>query len=80
MCSFFVSIPPAVTFNIIYEQFELLPLPKDELRKLLLFCTKGVRFQFNNQLYKQTDRVTMGPILANIFLTSLELAKLKHEI
>ena len=52
-------------------------LKKNTLRKLLKdTCTKTV-FSSNNQLYKQNDGVSMGsplgPILANILMTELEL-------
>ena len=44
--------------------------------KLLYLCTKHVHFKFNNEIYIQCDRVAMvsplGPLLANIFMISVE--------
>ena len=46
------------------------------MKELLLFCTKGVPFSFNGDLYKQIDGVMMGSplgaLFANIFMTELE--------
>ena len=46
------------------------------LKKLLLKCTRGVEFSFNNSMYRQVDGVAMGsplgPIPANIFLGHCE--------
>ena len=46
------------------------------LKELLLLCTKRLHFRFNVEAYTQIDGVTMGspsvPLLANIFLVSLE--------
>ena len=46
------------------------------LKELLYLCTKQLHFTCNNNFYIQCDGVAMGsplgPLLANIFLTSLE--------
>ena len=46
------------------------------LKQLLYLCTKHVHFKFNNEIYIQCDGVAMGsplgPLLANIFMISLE--------
>ena len=51
-------------------------IPKNILRELLYLCTKKVHFMFNDKLYIQNDGVAMGsplgPLLANILMTSLE--------
>ena len=51
-------------------------IPKDILRELLYLCTKEVHFMFNDEIYIQSDGVAMGsplgPLLANVFMTSLE--------
>jgi hypothetical protein len=48
---------------------------KQTLKKLLDLCTKTA-FSFNNQLFEQTDGVSMGsalgPVLANIILSEFE--------
>ena len=50
-------------------------IPKSILRELLCLCTKEVHFIFNNEIQIQSDGVVMGsplgPLLANIFMTSL---------
>ena len=51
-------------------------IPKPILKELLLLCTKQLHFRFNGETYTQTDTVAMGsplgPLLANIFIISLE--------
>ena len=51
-------------------------IPKTVLKELLYLCTKQLHFTFNNSIYIQCDGVAMGsplgPLLANIFMTSLE--------
>ena len=46
------------------------------MRDLIFLCTKNVHFTFNNNIYKQTDRVAMGspigPVLADIIMVELE--------
>ena len=59
-------------FNKTYE----LNLHKDQLFKLLEIATTNQLFQFDGQLYKQTDGVAMGsplgPLMANVFMCHLE--------
>ena len=49
-----------------------LKLQKDQLVKLLEIATTSQLFQFNGQLYEQTDGVAMGsplgPLMANVFM------------
>ena len=53
-----------------------LNLHKDQLVKLLEIATTNQLFQFDGQLYEQTDRVAMGsplgPLMANVFMCHLE--------
>ena len=46
------------------------------MKELLYLCTKNVHFSFNNNIYIHNDGVamglTLGPILANIFMVELE--------
>ena len=53
-------------------------LKKRTLKKLILDCCSKTAFSFDNQLYEQTDGVSMGssigPVLANIILTEFERA------
>ncbi|KAK3748177.1 hypothetical protein QZH41_003251 [Actinostola sp. cb2023] len=59
-------------FNNTYN----LKLKKDQLVKLLEIATTNQLFQLNGQLYEQVDGVAMGsplgPLMANIFMCSLE--------
>ena len=53
-----------------------LNLHKDQLVKLLEIATTNQLFQFDGQLYEQTDGVAMGsplgPLMANVFMCHLE--------
>ena len=53
-----------------------LDLQKDQLVRLLEIATTNQLFQFDGQLYEQTDGVAMGsllgPLLANVFMCHLE--------
>ena len=46
------------------------------MKELLFLCTKHVHFTYNGEIYIQVDGVAMGsplgPLLANIFMTTLE--------
>ena len=59
-------------FNKTHE----LNLSRDQLIELLNAATKNQLFQFNGNLYEQTDGVAMGsplgPLLANVFMCSIE--------
>ena len=59
-----------------------LNLQKDQLVKLLETATTSQPFQFDSQLYEQTDGVAMGsplgPLMASIFICHLE-EKLTHD-
>ena len=75
--SLFTNIPLEETIEICTSNFfengdTVHGLKKSELKDLLPLATKESYFIFNNILYKQTDRVAMGPplglSLANAFL------------
>ena len=74
--SLFTNIPLEETIDIVCKYSAMINIPEDNLRQLLLLCTKNVQFTFNGQIYRQVDGVAMGsplgPILADIFLSSLE--------
>ena len=59
-------------FNKTHE----LNLSRDQLIELVNAATKNQLFQFNGNLYEQTDGVAMGsplgPLLANVFMCSIE--------
>ena len=80
--SLFTNVPLKKTINTIldrvYQQkLVTTSLSRSVLKKLILdTCTKTA-FSFNGQVYEQIDGVSMGaslgPVLANIILTELEL-------
>ena len=82
--SLFTNVPLQRTLKIIIDRIYNKKLVKTKLKKSTLrklirdTCTKTV-FSCNNQLYEQTDGVSMGgslgPVLANIIMTEFE-----HEI
>ena len=51
-------------------------IPKQEMKELLILCTKNVHFTFSNETYIQVDGVAMGspfsPVFANIFMVEPE--------
>ena len=78
--SLFTNVPLTKTVKIILdrvfeEKFVATTFLKRTLKKLILdSCTKTA-FSFNNQLFGQTDGVSMGsprPVLANIILSEFE--------
>ena len=78
----FTSIPLSRTINVIidrtYNQNLLITnIKKPTLQKLLKDCCSKNAFTFNNVIYEQIDGVSMGscvgPTLANIIMTELEL-------
>ena len=53
-------------------------MSRNEMKELLLLCTKKVHFTFNGNIYIEVDGIAMGspwgPILADIFMIELEKA------
>ena len=51
------------------------------MKKLIIGSCAKTAFSFNNKIYKQIDRVSMGspldPFLANIIMTELEMIIVK---
>ena len=90
--SLFTSVPLEKTIDIALERIYLRKeivtiLTKNEMKNLLILCTKNVHFTFNNDIYIQNDGVAMrsplGPILAGIFMVELKntlVPKLKQHI
>ena len=79
--SLFTNVPLDFTINTIlkriYDQNEInTGITKQQMKELLLLCTKNVHFTYNNNIYTQTDGVAMGsplgPVLAGIFMVELE--------
>ena len=79
----FNNVPLDKTIKIIlrkiYQERMLdTSIPQKELEKLLYLCTKHFHFSYGKRIYIQVDGVAMesplGPILANIVMTELEIA------
>ena len=76
--SLFTNIPADSTIDIIirriYEFKEIdTRITKNEMRELILLCTKNVHFTFNGKAFTQVDSVApLAPILAGIFMMELE--------
>ena len=83
--SLFTNVPLSETINILvhkaftddwFNKTYGLNLQKDQLAKLLEIATTNQLFQFDGQLYEQTDGVAMGsplgPLMANVFMCHLE--------
>ena len=81
VASLFTNVPLEETIEIILKRIcinkgVITDIPKQEMKELLILCTKNVHFTFNNETYIQVDGVVMGsplgPVLANIFMAKLE--------
>ena len=83
--SLFTNVPLDETIQILadkafhdnwFNKTNELNLSRDQLLELLNAATKNQLFQFNGNLYEQTNGVAMGsplgPLLANIFMYSTE--------
>ncbi|XP_068697543.1 uncharacterized protein [Montipora foliosa] len=81
----FTNVPLSETIDILvdkaftndwFNQTYDLNLEKEELTQLLEVATTNQLFQFDGQLYEQTDGVAMGsplgPLKANVFMCHLE--------
>lgn len=59
-----------------FNETHQLQISRNDLVDLLRASTKDQLFQFNGQLYEQTDGVAtgspLGPLLANVFMGSIE--------
>ena len=83
--SSFTNVPLDVAIQILadkaftddwFNKTHELNLPRDQLIELLHAATKNQFFQFNGNLYEQTDGVAIGSplglLLANVFMCSIE--------
>jgi len=81
----FTNVPLSETINILvdkaltnnwFNQTYDLNLEREELTQLLEVATTNQLFQFDGQLYEQTDGVAigspLGPLMANVFMCHLE--------
>ena len=81
MSSLFTSVPLDFTIDVIlrriYMEKEIVTnITLNELKELLLLCTKNVHFSLNGQFYLQIDGIAMGsplgPVIASILMVELE--------
>ena len=79
--SLFTNVPLNKTIDIILrkvydEKLIKTKIQREDMKELLLLCTQGVPFTFNNETYLQIDGVMMGSplgaLFANIFMCELE--------
>ena len=81
----FTNVPLMETINILvdkafeddwFNETHSMQLQKHQLTELLEIATSNQLFQFNSELFKQTDGVAMGsplgPLLANVFMCHIE--------
>ena len=77
----FTNVPLEETIEIILKRVYInkeitADIPKQEMKELLIFCTKNVHFTSSNETYIQVDGMAMGsplgPVLANIFMVELK--------
>ena len=79
--SLFTMVPLDYTIDLtlkrIYGDKEIeTEISRNDMKNLLLLCTKNVYFTFENNIYQQNNGVAMwhplGPMLAGIFMAHLE--------
>ena len=81
----FTNVPLKETIGILvdkafdndwFNETHSMQLQKQQLTELLEIATSNQLFQFNGELYEQTDGVAMGsplgPLLANVFMCHIE--------
>jgi hypothetical protein len=86
--SLFTNVPLLDTINLVCDYVKAsdiqLPITTAALKELLLRCTFNVQFLFNGTFFRQTDGIAMGSslgcILSDIFMGSLESRQLKETI
>ena len=67
----FTNVPLDITIDVIlkriYDENEVnTNIPKQQMRDLLLLCTKNVHFSYNGDIYTQADGVAMGSSLGPV--------------
>ena len=79
--SLFTSVPLDYTIELILNKIYVdkrieTKLTREEMKELLVTCTKEMHFSFNGVIYRQINGVAMGsplgPVIANVFMVELE--------
>ena len=82
--SLLTNVPIEETIDIICEHADNTKLPPAVLKELLSLCTENTNFIFDSVVYRPIDGVAvgspLGPILANIFMTTLEKQRKMDDI
>ena len=72
--SLFTNIPLNFAINLVLQKIYsdsgvalLLSFYKTQVKKFLIWTTKNTTSKFNDQYYKQVNRVKMGPLLSLLF-------------
>ena len=82
--SLFTNVPLDFTIDVIlkriYDKNEVnTNIPNQQMRDLLLLCTKNVHFSYNGDIYTQVDSVAMGSLLGAV-LAGKFMVELKRTI
>ena len=82
--SLFTNVPLDKTIEIIlrriYTNKEIkTDIKRNDLKNLLLLCTKHVHFTFQDKTYIQTDGVAMGSPLGSV-LSDICMVELEHDL
>ena len=87
--SLFTNVPLDITIDMILkkvydEKLINTSIKREDMKSLLLLCTKSVPFTFNDDMYIQIQGVAMGsplgPLLANVFMSELEVPTLANDL
>ena len=79
MSALFNNVPLKETIDILvdktgnwFNKTHSMQLQEHQLTELLEISTKNQLFQFNRKFYEQTDGVSLGQLLANVFMCPIE--------
>ena len=85
VASLFTNVPLEETIEIILKRIYVnkeitADIPKQEMKELLINCTKNVHFTFENKTYIQLDCVAMGSLLGAGASKHYPGCTLKHQL